>query len=64
MVKKNMNEGKKGAEKNQRKNIRTQQDFIRLLKVDLTLQQFQINMLIRFQLFPINRVHYSKQKIA
>jgi hypothetical protein len=24
MVKKNMNEGKKGAEKNQRKNIRTQ----------------------------------------
>jgi hypothetical protein len=25
MVKKNMNEGKKGAEKNQRKNIRTQQ---------------------------------------
>jgi len=31
MVKKNMNEGKKGAEKNQRKNIRTQQFCVQIV---------------------------------
>jgi hypothetical protein len=42
MVKKNMNEGKKGAEKNQRKNIRTQQ--FRFLAVSAISGNFSLKL--------------------
>ena len=51
MVKKNMNEGKKGAEKNQRKNIRTQQSsfdsfILKLISSYVVMVIFKINMFI------------------
>jgi hypothetical protein len=50
MVKKNMNEGKKGAEKNQRKNIRTQhwQQSIHLKPVSHVLHNWIIKEHIHY----------------